>query len=270
MHGTAWRLGQRLGHAHRDQPMTHRDLPQQMLEQEGLVGHLQGVAMQQVDLELAGAHLVQKGVAWQPEGAHGRIHLVEIGLLAVIGTHAEGRRRAGGAAVQAARGHERLQRIGIGLEQEELQLAGHHRTQALGGVVVQHTAQQAAGGQWTGRAAHLHGVADHQGARLFGPRQAVQLARIGRQHHVAVIAAVVARRRIAAHHALEQHPARHLQAPAFQEALGGHDLAARNAVEIRGNAFHRLDTRQARVLGNGQGGRHWEHLVWRQSAMGSP
>ncbi|MNY67309.1 hypothetical protein D3C86_2048720 [compost metagenome] len=75
----------------------------------------------------------------------------------------------------------------------------------------------------------------------------MHLLRISAQGQVAVLAAVEARRRIAAHQALQQHAARQLQAAPGEEALDRHRLATRDAVEIRRHALDLLDRRQ--VLG---------------------
>ncbi len=72
----------------------------------------------------------------------------------------------------------------------------------------------------------------------------MDLARLGIEQQVAVIAAVEARRRVAAHDALQQHAASELQATAFEEATGGHHLAARYPVEVGGDAVDLIDPLQ--------------------------
>jgi hypothetical protein len=49
---------------------------------------------------------------------------------------------------------------------------------------------------------------------------------------------------------------RHLQAPAFEEAVGGHDLAARHAVEVGGDALDFIDALEERGLVVRAFGRH--------------
>ncbi|MNI80650.1 hypothetical protein D3C73_1371940 [compost metagenome] len=67
------------------------------------------------------------------------------------------------------------------------------------------------------------------------------------QRQVTVVAAVEACRRVTAHDALQQHATRHLQAAAFEEAFGGHHLAAGHTVEVGGDAFDLVDA--LKVLG---------------------
>lgn len=77
MHRTARRVSERLGHADHNKPVLERDLLEQVLEQKGLVGEQQRVAMQQVDLELADAHLVHHRVTRQTQRRHAGVYLGE-------------------------------------------------------------------------------------------------------------------------------------------------------------------------------------------------
>ena len=65
MHRAARCSGQGLGHAHHGQAMLECDFLEQVLEQESLVGQQQRIAVKQIDLELADAHLVHEGVTGQ-------------------------------------------------------------------------------------------------------------------------------------------------------------------------------------------------------------
>ncbi|MNP07544.1 hypothetical protein D3C76_995700 [compost metagenome] len=101
-----------------------------MLEQEGLVGQQQRVAVQQVDLELADTHFVHEGVTWQAERGHAVVHLLEERAQAIVGTDTERRMAQLAAAIAAYRRQERLLRVGVGGKDEELQLGCHYRRQA--------------------------------------------------------------------------------------------------------------------------------------------
>jgi len=72
----------------------------------------------------------------------------------------------------------------------------------------------------------------------------MELARGRYQGQVAVLAAIKTRLGVTAHDALQQHPTRHLQAPAFKEPGSAHHFAAGHAIEIGGDAFNFIDTRQ--------------------------
>ncbi|CRQ72955.1 hypothetical protein PAERUG_E16_London_17_VIM_2_04_14_02118 [Pseudomonas aeruginosa] len=244
VHRAARRLRQRLGHAHHDQAVLERDLLEQVLEQEGLVGQQDRVAMQEVDLELAGAHLVHEGVAHQAQRIHAAVDVLEERPQAVVGRHAEGRIAQLAPAIRPQRGLERLVGIGVRGEDEELQFGGHHRLPAVGGVARHHLLEQAAGGQPGRRAIQFLRIADGEGARSVAPGQAMDLGRLGDQRQVAIVAAIEARRRVAAHDALQQHATGELQAPAAEEALAGHHLAARHPVEVGGDAFDFFNSSQ--------------------------
>ena len=72
----------------------------------------------------------------------------------------------------------------------------------------------------------------------------MNLRRLCIQGQVTVITAVITRRRIATHDALQQYPARQLQAPSLQKTLSRHHLATRHAVEIGRHAFDFINTTQ--------------------------
>ncbi len=245
VHRAARGLRQRLGHAHHGDAVLERDFLEQVLEEEGLVGQQQRIAVQQVDLELADAHLVHEGVARQAERRHAAVDLLEERPQAVVGRHAERRVAVLATTVQAQRRLERLMRVGIGREDEEFQFGRHHRRHTALGIAGDDLLQQATGGQPGAATVQLVGIADRQGARRLAPGQAMDLRRIGNQRQIAVVAAVETRRRVAAHDALQQDPARQLQATAFEKASGGHHLAARHAVEVGGDALDFIDTGQS-------------------------
>ncbi|MCY1434637.1 hypothetical protein D9M71_507030 [compost metagenome] len=78
---------------------------------------------------------------------------------------------------------------------------------------------------------------------------------IGYQGQVAIVAPVEARRRIATHDALQQHPSGHLQTPAFEKSRGSHYFAARHAIEVRRNALDLINAAQSlreRTLATGR------------------
>ncbi|MNO90335.1 hypothetical protein D3C76_818420 [compost metagenome] len=200
--------------------------------------------MQEVDLELAGAHFVHEGVALQADGIHAAVDVFPERPQAVVGRHAERRMTQLAAAIQAQRCLEFLGRIGVGREDEEFQFGRHHRLPAVGGIAGDDLLEQAAGGQAGRRTIQLLRIADGEGTRSIAPGQDVNLGRIGDQRQVAVIGAVEARRRVAAHDALQQHTTRQLQATAGEEAVAGHHFASRHSVQVGSDAFDLFDSSQ--------------------------
>ncbi|MNN02347.1 hypothetical protein D3C81_1150060 [compost metagenome] len=138
MHRAARRMRQGLGHAHHGQAMLERDFLEQVLEQEGLVGQQQGVAVQQVDFELADAHFMHESVARQAQRRHALINLLKERPQAVVGTDTECRVAELAAAVLAQRRQKRLYRVKVGRKDEELQLGRNDRRQAQSGVTGDH------------------------------------------------------------------------------------------------------------------------------------
>ena len=61
------------------QAMLERNFLKQVFEQQRLVGQQQRITVQQVDLELAYAHLVHKGVTRQIQRGHTRVDFIEEG-----------------------------------------------------------------------------------------------------------------------------------------------------------------------------------------------
>ena len=245
VHRTARRVRQRLGHAHHAQTMLERDFLEQVFEQEGLVGQQQRITVQQIDLELADAHLMHEGIARQTEGRHAFIDFAEEWPQAIVGTDTERRLPILATPVEADWRTERLGRIGVRREDEEFQLGRHYRRQTACGVTGDDFLELATGRQVGAFAAQFVGIADGQGTWLVAPRQGMNHARLGDQREVAVIAAVKPRRWITAHDALQQHSPRHLQTPPFEETLGGHHLAARHAVQIRRDTFNLINAGQS-------------------------
>ena len=74
----------------------------------------------------------------------------------------------------------------------------------------------------------------------------------GAQFEIAVIVPVETRLGIATHQRLQQYAAGHLQASPGEKTFDRHDLAARNAVEVRGNALDLGHARQAHFQREGR------------------
>src|SRR3546814_379342 len=139
------------------------------LEQEGLVGQQQRIAVVEVHLHLGGTTLVGQGVDVDA------LHLAEV--VDVLEDRVELVHRvdaiglaAGLAAARAAdRRHQRIVRVGVHVDQEEFQLRRHHRLPALVDVELEDALQDVAGGDLHLPSGEVVGVADHLRRRLGVP-----------------------------------------------------------------------------------------------------
>ncbi|KPY71285.1 Unknown protein sequence [Pseudomonas syringae pv. syringae] len=244
MHRTARRMGQRFGHAHHDEPVLERNLLEQVLEQKSLIGQQQRIAMQQVDLELTDPHLVHHGVTWQAQRGHTGIHLGKKRPQTVVGADTECRVPLFASPVQPSRRLKRIKRLGIGREDKKLKFGGHHWHQVLRSVTGDNRLELITGGEHAGLAIEVLRITNGQGTRRRAPGQTVELLWITDQSQIAVVTAVKARRRIAAHDALQQHAARQLQTATFEKTFSRHHLAARHTVQIRGYTLHFINAHQ--------------------------
>ena len=136
-------------------------------------------------------------------------------------------------------------RVGVDVDQEELQFRRHHGLPVVLGVERDHPLQHVAGGEGHRAAVEIVGIADHLGGGLRVPGHEpdglgvwgqidVRGGRIGDR----VLA------RIVAGHGLHEERLGDPQAVllhAFDEALGRHDLAAPDARHVRHQAFDFFD-----------------------------
>ncbi len=111
--------------------MTVGRFPHGALEQEHLVGEIDGVTVQEVDLHLGGAGLVDQGIHLQLLGLAVVVHVLEDGIEFVDRIDAERLASRLGAAVAAHRRHQRIVGVFVALDQIEFELGGHHRLPAL-------------------------------------------------------------------------------------------------------------------------------------------
>lgn len=101
------------------------------LEQEHLIRQIDGITMQEVDLHLGGARLVDQGVHFQLLRLAVVIHVFKNGVELVDRIDTE--RLAGGlrAAVATDRRHQRIVGVFVAGDQIEFQLGRHHRLPTL-------------------------------------------------------------------------------------------------------------------------------------------
>ena len=91
VHGAAGRSGDGLGHEDRVQAVLEGDFLGCVLEQKGLIGHRHGVAMQQVDLKLAWANLMEPGIGAYAQRGQRSGKFIPEGCESIPQVQAEGR-----------------------------------------------------------------------------------------------------------------------------------------------------------------------------------
>ena len=197
--------------------------------------------MEEVDLHLAGADLVDQGVDAQAHLLAVAVDVLEQRIELVHGIDRVGLAGGLGAAAAADRRLERHVRIGVACDQVELQLGRDDRRPALGGVQLAHAAQDRARRERGELAVAVVAVVDHLRRRVGGPGHDAHRARVGAQMHVGVVRAddvvVGALLRELAGHAHRHHALRQAHAAVLGELRARQDLAARHAGEVGHEAF---------------------------------
>ena len=130
VHGAAGLLGMRLGHERGVHLVAQRGFARGALEEEGLVGEVERIAVQQVDLHLRGAVLVDQRVDLDVLVLAELVHVVEQRIELVDRRDAVALAARLGAARTAHRRLERIVGVDVGLDQVELELRRHHRLPA--------------------------------------------------------------------------------------------------------------------------------------------
>ena len=232
-----------LGHEGRVDAVLERRLAQRALEQEGLVGELERLAVVEVDLHLRRPALVGQRVDVDLLRLAPVVDVLEDRVELVDRLDAVALARRFGAPRAADRRLERIVRILVDLGQEELELGRHHRPPAMLGVGGEHAAQHLARRDRELAAVVVEAVADHLRGRLVVPGHGADRARIGPHAHVAerrVGDPVLLLGRIVARHGLDEHRLGQTQGVVSERAdeLGGRqDLAPRDAVEVGDEAL---------------------------------
>ncbi|MCY1524795.1 hypothetical protein D9M68_597460 [compost metagenome] len=236
VHGRAGLAGDRLGHEGGVHVVAQRRFAHRALEEEHLVGQAQRVGVEEVDLHLPRAHLVDQRVHVELHLVAVVVDLLEQRVEFVHRVDAVGLPRGFGAAAAADRRLEQRVRVGVARGQVELQLGRDHRVQALGVEQLTHVAQHAARREGHQLAVVVEAVVDHLRGGVGGPGHDARGGRVRAQLHVAVgrLDHVVVR---PAGRKLPRHPHRHdrlrqAHAAVLGELLTRQDLAARHAGQV--------------------------------------
>ncbi len=184
VHGGAGLVAHRLGHKGGVDAVAVSRFPHGALEQEHLVGEIDGIPVQEVDLHLGGAGFVDQGIHLQLLGLAVVVHVLEDGVEFVDRIDAE--RLAGGlrATVASHRRHQGIVGVFVAGHQVEFQLGRHHRLPALLLVEWQNPAQYRTGGDVDQLAIDVEAVVDHLGGRLQCPGHEADGVGIGIELHV--------------------------------------------------------------------------------------
>ena len=248
MHGAAGLIGQGLRHEGGIDVVAHGGLAHRALEEEGLVGQHQGIAMVEVDLHLRRPGLMGQRVDVDLLRLAEIVDILEDGIELIGGVDAIGLAPRLRPARAPDGRQERQIGIGIDLHQEEFELRRHHRLPAPGGVEGEDLAQHMAGGDLHRLAVAVEGIADHLGRRLRVPGHDADGVRIGPQIHVRILVAgdvlVIGVLGILARHRLDEDALGQPQAlvlQALDELRRRQDLAAGDAVDVGHQALDLVD-----------------------------
>ena len=166
--------------------MARRGLAHGALEQERLIRKLQGIAMRQVDLELRDTGFV----AQSPE--FDLLRLAEIVDVAdervVLVQRVDAVRLAASLDLPGTpfRGLQRIIRVGIALDEIELEFRRDDWPPAALAIEIEHLAQHIARGGGYRDAVGMEAVVDDLRSRFRRPRNEPDGAFVGPQHHVAI------------------------------------------------------------------------------------
>ena len=149
--------------------MPQRRLAHRALEEEDLVGQAERVGVEEVDLHLAGADLVDQRVDVQLHLLAVVVDVLEQRVELVDRVDRVGLARGLGAAAAADRRLQRHVGIGVARDEIELELGRDHRLPALGGVQVADAAQHRARREGHQLAFAVVAVVDHLRGRVGRP-----------------------------------------------------------------------------------------------------
>ena len=131
VHRAARLAGDRLGHEGGEHVVAQRRLAHRALEEEHLVGQAQRVGVEEVDLHLPGADLVDQRVDVQLHLLAVVVDVLEQRVELVHGVDRIGLARGLGAAAAADRRLQRHVGVGVARDQVELELGRDHRRPSL-------------------------------------------------------------------------------------------------------------------------------------------
>ncbi len=238
VHGAAGFTLQRFGHERGVNAVTQRRFAHGAFEQEHLISEIDRIAVQEVHFHLAGAVFVDQRVDVQLHRLAVVVHVLEQRIELVDRVDAVTAARGFRATAASNRRLQRVIRISVLLDQIKLDFRRHHRLPALQFIELEHALEHAARRQIDRRAVAVEAVVDHLGGRFGGPRHEADRFRIRRDDHVdlgRVDHALVIRP--VAGNGLDENTFRQAHTVA-EELVGGNDLAARHAGDVRHQAFH--------------------------------
>jgi hypothetical protein len=204
VHRAAGLALQRLGHEGGVDAVLQGGLPERALEEEGLVGELQRVAVVEVDLHLRRTRLVGQRVDVDRLCLAPVVDILENRVELVGRLDPVGLARSFRAPGAADRRLERVVGVGVDLGQEEFELRCDHRAPAALGIEAEDPLEHLADGDGDRRAVVVEAVGDHLGRGLVVPGHEADGRRIGPEPDVAVDRVDDVAFRIVAGHRLDE------------------------------------------------------------------
>ena len=244
-------MGDRLGHEGGVDVVGQGRLPDGALEQKHLIGQGERVAMAQVDLHLGGALLMDQGVHLELLGLGEGVDVLEQGVELIDRRDRIGPPARLGSAGTPDRRLQRIVRVGVALDQIELDLGRDDRNPSLFMVERDHPLEDLAGSDLHRPAVVIDRVVDDLGGGVARPGHQAKGGEIGQQFDVAVRrieAEFGGFLRVFAGNRLHEDRRWQGHGRVVEKLRAGHDLASGDAGEVGNQAFDFRDSPRRRPL----------------------
>ena len=184
VHGAPRLLRVRLGHESGVDLVTQRRLARRPLEEKRLVGQIQRIAVDQVDLHLRRPILVDERIDLDVLVLAELVDVIEQRIELVDRRDAVRLPARLGATRAPDRRPQRIVRVLVLLDEIELELRSHDRLPAALRIQLEHVAQHVARSHGDPAAVRIEAVVDDLGRRLGSPGHAAHRLRIGLEDDV--------------------------------------------------------------------------------------
>ncbi len=220
--------------------MAQRRLTRGALEQKHLIRQVERLAVDQVDLHLRRAVLVDEGVDLDVLVLAELVDVIEQRIEFVDRGDAVGLAAGLGAPGTAHRGLERIVGVLVLLDEIELELRSHYWLPAALRVQLDDVAQHVPRRHRHAPAVGIEAIVDHLRGGLRRPRYAPHRLLIGLEDDVDFRGAhgSAGLRRIVAGHGLQEHALGQAHAAVLGELFRRHDLAAGDAGHVGNDGLH--------------------------------
>ena len=204
--------------------------------------------MAEVDLDLPGAVFLDDRVDGETRIVRELVDRVDDRAVVVHRRHGVGLPARAAAAGPPHRRLDRLVRVGVGLDEVELELGRNHGCPAALGIELDDVLQYLARSDADRHAVLAVEVVDDLQRRLLRPGHGFRRRHVGPQHEVALGPLVGdIHLDVRARYRLVENRHRQVDDMVRAELLGRHGLTARHAREVRDDALHLVDVETAAV-----------------------